>query len=492
MPPFEIGRPLPPWHLVGPDGAEVPEAAAFAGRPLLLLFFSLHCPGSTARAVPFANRVVVERGACVQVVGILTDDEAETSDEASARAQERLYVRFPVYRDAGLSATAHAYGTGGTPHWVLVGPSGTVIRSLFGSEPDRTLLRLDYQLDELEGQSVVGFGGGCHWCTEAVFQQLRGVETVEQGWVRSAPPHEAWSEAVVVHFRPDEIGLETLLAIHLLTHASTSRHSMRAKYRSAVYTFGPEQQRAAQRLLKRLAQEDGAAYVTEALPFAGFRMNTPGYLDYYRTRPDAPFCTTYIDPKLQTLRERYGRHVKPEGAAPGQPLAAAAGTEIPAAGLTWREVVRRVNHGNPPPPRRVERTDAAWRALLPEDVYRVTRQRGTEGRHHSELCTRFAPGRYACRCCGAVLFDGGEKIGGGWPTFTQPAEAAPVAYHKDTSGGGARVEAACAVCDAHLGHVSPDGPAPGGLRYCINGAALAVLGAPPDRSASARGRAEAE
>ena len=373
---FEIGRMLPDWYLESIDGSDVqdvPGVGAFAGKPLLVLFFSLRCPGCTARAIPFANRVVVERGDAVQVVGILTDGSEMTGAEVERETAAR-HVRFPVYRDAGLAATAHAYRTAGTPHWVLVSPSGVVVDSIFGSEPDRALLRLDYHLMEQESLATVGFGGGCHWCTEAVFESLKGVERVDQGWICSRPPHETWSEAVVVQFRPDVIGLDTLIDIHLLTHSSTSDHAMRRKYRSAVYTFGEAQREAARAVVERLREENGAAYVTEALPFAGFRMNTPDYLHYFQTRPDAPFCQTYIHPKLQTLRRLHSTHVKPPDALSTNTSAdAPEQTHADPEVLTWREVIRRVNHGNPPPPRRVEQTASQWRAALPDEVYRVIR-----------------------------------------------------------------------------------------------------------------------
>ncbi len=142
--------------------------------------------------------------------------------------------------------------------------------------------------------------------------------------------------------------------------------------------------------------------------------------------------------------------------------------------LQWADVITLARQGNPAPPRRVERTDAEWRARLGAEVYHVTRRKGTEAPFSSEMCSLFEPGRYACVCCDTLLFDSGDKFesGTGWPSFTQPVEPDVIAYHADHSHGMHRVETACNVCDAHLGHVFPDGPVPSGLRYCINAVAL--------------------
>ena len=145
--------------------------------------------------------------------------------------------------------------------------------------------------------------------------------------------------------------------------------------------------------------------------------------------------------------------------------------------LTWTEVLRRTQEGNAPPPRRVEHDDDHWRRVLAPLAYTVTRCAGTERAFSSELCHLFHPGRYACVCCGSLLFDAQQKFdsGTGWPSFTQPVDPAAIAYHADHSHGMTRVETTCSVCDAHLGHVFPDGPTPGGLRYCMNAAALQRL-----------------
>lgn len=140
----------------------------------------------------------------------------------------------------------------------------------------------------------------------------------------------------------------------------------------------------------------------------------------------------------------------------------------------WNEVLKRATHGNVAPQRREERTAAQWRERLDPDVFRITRLAQTERPFSSEMCGLFAPGRYACACCGTPLFDGGAKFEShsGWPSFTAPVRDDVVDYVADESHGMRRIETRCSTCDAHLGHVFPDGPPPTGLRYCINALAL--------------------
>ena len=142
--------------------------------------------------------------------------------------------------------------------------------------------------------------------------------------------------------------------------------------------------------------------------------------------------------------------------------------------LKYIDVLKFVNHGNPKPASKVVKTPQEWQALLNPEVYQVTRLKGTERAYSSEMCSLFEPGLYACACCGTLLFDGREKFdsGTGWPSFTQPIEPHAVAYESDRSYGMRRIEAICNTCDAHLGHVFPDGPPPSGLRYCMNALSL--------------------
>ena len=142
--------------------------------------------------------------------------------------------------------------------------------------------------------------------------------------------------------------------------------------------------------------------------------------------------------------------------------------------IDWREIERLASQGNHPPPRVVRKTEDEWRAELTPEEFHVTRKHGTERAFSSQMCSLFEPGRYACRCCGTLLFDASTKFesGTGWPSFSQPVSPDAVAYVADRSYGLVRIETRCNVCEAHLGHVFPDGPEPSGLRYCMNALSL--------------------
>ena len=123
---------------------------------------------------------------------------------------------------------------------------------------------------------------------------------------------------------------------------------------------------------------------------------------------------------------------------------------------------------------KVVKSEADWRQQLSPDAYHVTRKHGTERAFTSPLNNEKREGMFACVCCGAPLFASADKFdsGTGWPSYTRPASSEAVGESDDSSFFMRRTEVHCARCDAHLGHVFPDGPRPTGLRYCINGVAL--------------------
>ncbi|MAI79700.1 MAG: peptide-methionine (R)-S-oxide reductase [Deltaproteobacteria bacterium] len=121
-----------------------------------------------------------------------------------------------------------------------------------------------------------------------------------------------------------------------------------------------------------------------------------------------------------------------------------------------------------------KKTNEEWKKVLSAEQYAVTREAGTEPPFTGEYCSNKQAGVYRCICCGANLFSSETKYEShsGWPSYWKPVGESAVAEHTDQSHGMVRTEVTCSTCDAHLGHVFPDGPKPTGLRYCINSLSL--------------------
>lgn len=142
--------------------------------------------------------------------------------------------------------------------------------------------------------------------------------------------------------------------------------------------------------------------------------------------------------------------------------------------MKWIDVLKFSKEGSPAPERRVTKSDEEWKKELTAEQFMIARKKGTERPFTGEYCEAHDPGLYACICCGTVLFDSTQKFesGTGWPSFTEPVKENAIKYEGDNAHGMQRVEVMCNVCDCHLGHVFPDGPAPTGLRFCINSASI--------------------
>jgi len=134
-------------------------------------------------------------------------------------------------------------------------------------------------------------------------------------------------------------------------------------------------------------------------------------------------------------------------------------------------------------PEKITKTEEEWKKQLSPQQYQVTRKAGTEPAFTGKYWNTHDQGTYNCVCCGAPLFSSETKFdsGTGWPSFSQPVDGTAVAEHNDHTYGMTRTEVRCARCDAHLGHVFPDGPRPTGLRYCMNSASLDLKPEKPEQ-----------
>ncbi len=146
----ELGAPLPNWKLAPLTNEKIPDLKTYLGKPLLIVIFNLGCPGCLGRALPFANRMVVEKGENISVLGIHSSFEGiPLSDQKLISAKEEFFIRFPYFRDQNEMSSFKLFQAGGTPHWLLVDQFGNLAYSIFGSDPNNALLRLDLKISEL-------------------------------------------------------------------------------------------------------------------------------------------------------------------------------------------------------------------------------------------------------------------------------------------------------------------------------------------------------
>ena len=300
--------------------------------------------------------------------------------------------------------------------------------------------------------------GGCFWGMQDLIRRLPGVLQTRVGYTGGEVPHASYdnhgthAEAVEVIFDPQVLPFRCLLEYFFQIHDPSTYNrqgnDVGSSYRSAIFFTIPEQQPIAAALIDRMNHSGlwPNLIVTEIAKAEAFWEAEPEHQNYLMRYPHGYSC----------------HHLRPAWR-----LAAA----------DWATVLNHAYHGNAPAKHRLLRNDAYWQEQLTHDQYHITRKKDTEppfSSAYESFCSSFEPGIYACIGCKTPLFNANTQYDShsGWPSFTESLPASVIGYHADKTHGMQRIEVTCNVCDAHLGHVFPDGPGPTGLRYCINSLAL--------------------
>jgi len=309
------------------------------------------------------------------------------------------------------------------------------------------------------------FGGGCFWCTEAIYQEVEGVQSVESGYAGGSKETAVYSkvgggntnhaEVVQITYDPAKVSYADLLEIFWKTHDPTTLNQQGAdigtQYRSVVFYHDEKQKQVATEYKKQLddSKTFGKPIVTEITEYPGFFPAEKYHQDYFALNPDQGYCQMVISPKIEKFRKNFADKLKKKKS----------GTGGQKGSKKHKKVIK---------------TDAEWKKILTPEQYKVARKQGTERPFTNEYWDNKQDGIYYCVGCGEPVFDSKAKYksGTGWPSYWRPYDEQSITTSVDRHLFTTRTEVKCSTCDAHLGHVFEDGPQPTGKRYCINSVTL--------------------
>lgn len=297
---------------------------------------------------------------------------------------------------------------------------------------------------------IAVFGGGCFWCAEAVFQDLKGVINITPGYAggkKENPTYKEVSssktehaEVIKIEYNPHEISFNNLLKTFFATHNPTSLNrqgnDIGDQYRSIILYTDKKQKQEAEDFIETLKNSIDKKIVTELKPLEKFYEAEEYHKKYYNKNPSAPYCEIAIEPKIEKVRKNFKELLKKEDS--------------------------------------LAKNDDNTKNLSLE-LRRVAINKGTEPPFIGKYLHNKEKGIYNCAICGNELFSSETKFdsGTGWPSFSDPANLKNIEFKKDLDYGIERTEVLCKKCGAHLGHVFNDGPEnTSGKRYCINSICL--------------------
>ncbi|MGA2232619.1 MAG: peptide-methionine (S)-S-oxide reductase MsrA [Tepidisphaeraceae bacterium] len=324
------------------------------------------------------------------------------------------------------------------------------------------------------------FAAGCFWGVEAAFAKIPGVLSTAVGYTGGTLQNPTYrqvctgrtghAEAVLVTFDPARITYPELLDAFWSCHDPTTLDrqgpDVGSQYRSAIFVHDAQQDAAAKESMREVdaAKIFRRKIVTQIVPAQQFYPAEDYHQMYFQKQGMGDSCHVGIADvhtqlaKTAALQRAAAASATPQSAPAQSTTASCATDEGSSCGTShWKAL-----------------SDAELRKKLTPEQYKIARQAGTEHAFTGKYWNDHRPGIYRCAVCEQPLFNANTKFdsGTGWPSFFAPIDKQAVIEHSDFSHGMRRTEVLCSRCESHLGHVFDDGPAPTGLRYCMNSAVL--------------------